>query len=98
MRNKVWLPFSTPSQFSQNLTEVYYILKGKKSCINPAAVTFLSVEDEIWNMWFLHLSMSFLNNNPVFQLVSSLLIRQANIRNYKVTIFKEESNPFFIHW
>lgn len=37
-------------------------------------------------------------NNPVSQLVGSILIRQVNTCNYKVTIFKEESNPFLIHW
>lgn len=50
-------------------------------------------------MQFLRLSVSLSNNNnPTSQLVSSLLIRQVNTCNYKVTIFKEKSNPFFIHW
>ena len=45
-----------------------------------------------------NLPKSLLNkNNPISQLIKSILIRQVNTCNYKVTKFSE-SNPFLIHW
>lgn len=102
MRNNFWLPYSTTGLLSQNLIEIHYILKGgKKKALhkNSRSEFSTSVKDKPQNMQFLRLSVSLSNNNnPTSQLVSSLLIRQVNTCNYKVTIFKEKSNPFFIHW
>ena len=102
VRNNFWLPYSTTGLLSQNLIEIHYILKGKKKKAlhkNSRSEFSTSVKDKLQNMQFLRLSVSLSNNNnPTSQLVSSLLIRQVNTCNYKVTIFKEKSNPFFIHW
>lgn len=83
-----------------NWNTLHFKGKKKKALHKDSRSEFsTSVKDKLQNMQFLRLSVSLSNNNnPTSQLVSSLLIRQVNTCNYKVTIFKEKSNPFFIHW